>query len=127
MCLAIRYACLFAILGVVGTEAANQRPSSQSPPVFGRPGQLPEPTFTLFVGAWDKNYLKQRGVESGTGVVIAFPESSMIITADGARWDAADGITLTGNARIKIDTNAKEIFDRITGGPNVDAIKIQLP
>lgn len=120
MKLAIRCALLLAILAIASTAAEGQGA------LFGRPGHTAAPGFTIFMGATDKAHLKSRGVELASNVLIAFPDSSIVITADGARW--VDGaIELKGNARIKIDTDAKALMERINGESNWDAPKIELP
>ena len=120
MRLAIRFVFLFAILGTVSTAAASQMQ------VFGRPRHVAEPGFTIYVGSADKAYLKDRGIELGSNVLIAFPESSMVVTADG--YAIEDGsLVLKGNSRIRIDTDAKAIIRRIVELPDWNASKIQLP
>jgi hypothetical protein len=111
MRLAIRCAVLLAIVGLVSTVAASQRP------IFGRATWNPGDGTTPFVGTADKSVRVELGLGFEGNVLLAFPESYMTITADrltwgGRGWDR-NTLSLDGNVRITINTDANAAFQKI--------------
>jgi hypothetical protein len=111
MRLAVRCGVLLALVGLVSIEAASQRP------IFGRTTWNPGDGTTPFVGTGDKTIRVELGLGFEGNVLLAFPESNMTITADrltwgGRGWDR-NTLSLDGNVRITINTDAKAVFQKI--------------